>query len=52
MDVDLNALIRGMLSLLARVVGAGIELDFVPGHELGTVRVDPAQMEQVILNLA
>jgi PAS domain S-box-containing protein len=50
-DTDLNELLRGTLGLLERVVGASIQLDFLPGHELGTVRVDPAQIEQVVLNL-
>lgn len=49
--VDLNAQVREMVSMLRRVIGEhiGLETRLDPG--LGTVRADPAQLEQVILNL-
>jgi two-component system cell cycle sensor histidine kinase/response regulator CckA len=50
--VDLNDLIAGARRLLERAVGDGVRLvvDAVP--DLGPVRIDPVQFEQVLLNLA
>jgi PAS domain S-box-containing protein len=50
--VALNELITGATDLLKRVIGEHIDLTFVPGAEVGRVRVDPGQLEQVIVNLA
>jgi PAS domain S-box-containing protein len=49
--VDLNALIHDQIGMLRRLITENIELKFVPGQELACVRVDPSQMEQVVLNL-
>jgi len=49
--VDLNELIRNMLGLLRRMVGEGVELATALAPELGKVRADPTQLEQVIMNL-
>jgi two-component system, cell cycle sensor histidine kinase and response regulator CckA len=49
--VDLNELIAGVDKLLRRVIGADIELRTVPMNLAATVKVDPGQMEQVIMNL-
>jgi PAS domain S-box-containing protein len=49
--LDLNALLRAMARMLQRLLPASIELDFIPGHDLGTVLGDEAQVEQLILNL-
>jgi PAS domain S-box-containing protein len=51
-SVDLNALIDESVHLLRRLVGADIELIVVPGPRLRLTRADPAQIEQVIVNLA
>lgn len=50
--VDLNDLIREMDKMLRRVIGEDIELVNNLAEDLGRVRVDPGQMEQVIINLA
>jgi len=50
--VDLNNLIREMDKMLRRVIGEDIELVNNLAEDLGRVRVDPGQMEQVIINLA
>jgi PAS domain S-box-containing protein len=50
--VDLNALVANVDRLLARVIGEDIRLRTLPGADLGSVRADPGQLEQVILNLA
>jgi two-component system cell cycle sensor histidine kinase/response regulator CckA len=39
-------------NLLRRLIGASIELNMVHGRDLGLVRVDQGQLEQVIINLA
>src|SRR5262249_53259110 len=49
--VNLNALIVESGNLLRRLIGADIELSVVPGTNLHLIRVDPAQIEQVIVNL-
>jgi two-component system cell cycle sensor histidine kinase/response regulator CckA len=51
MVIDLNAVIGRMHSLLCRAIGEGIELKTKQAADLGSVRVDPGQMEQVVLNL-
>lgn len=51
-DVDLNSLIEEMLELLRRLLGERIQIRFAPGRSLSTVKVDPSQFEQVLLNLA
>jgi len=41
-----------MATMLQRLIGEDIELVYRPGAELGRVKVDPGQLEQVIMNLA
>jgi signal transduction histidine kinase/ActR/RegA family two-component response regulator len=50
--VDLNALVRETLSILARIIGESVELDSCLDPKLAPVRADPRQLEQVLLNLA
>ncbi len=50
--LDLNAALRDISKLLPRLIGEDIELVFVPGADLWPVKADPAQIEQVIMNLA
>jgi two-component system cell cycle sensor histidine kinase/response regulator CckA len=50
--VDLNIIVGDMQKLLARLLGADIELVVLPSRGLGRTRVDPSQVEQVIMNLA
>ena len=49
--LGLNVLITEMDKLLRRLIREDIEYDFVPGAELGSVKADPGQIEQVLLNL-
>jgi PAS domain S-box-containing protein len=51
-DVDLNELVGDFERMIRRVIGASIEIVTVSGPELGWVRADPGQLEQVLLNLA
>jgi two-component system cell cycle sensor histidine kinase/response regulator CckA len=50
--VNLNALVQEMDRMLRRVLGEDIELIVNLAPELKTVRADPGQIEQVILNMA
>ncbi|HKD01459.1 MAG TPA: ATP-binding protein [Terriglobales bacterium] len=50
--LDLNAIVTENLKMLTRVIGEDIELVMIPGAELGAVKADPGQIEQVIMNLA
>ncbi|HSY57919.1 MAG TPA: CHASE4 domain-containing protein [Terriglobales bacterium] len=49
--IDLNDVVAGMIKMFARVIGENIELAFLPGSKLASVKADPGQMEQVLLNL-
>ncbi len=51
-DVDVNALLRGMEELLAGTVGDAVRLRLRLDAALWLARVDPAQLERVVLNLA
>ncbi|MCC6928361.1 MAG: PAS domain S-box protein [Gemmatimonadaceae bacterium] len=50
--VDLNALTGQVDRMLRRLIGAHVQLQTVCADALWPVRVDPAQMEQVLVNLA
>ncbi len=50
--LDLNAVVTENLKMLNRVIGEDIELVMSPAADLGTVRADAGQIEQVIMNLA
>ncbi len=51
-EVDLNALVTDLERMLRRVIGAHIEIVTATAPDLGWVRADPGQLEQVLLNLA
>jgi PAS domain S-box-containing protein len=50
--VDLNASIAGLEKMLRRLIGEDVEFSVHAAAELGFVRVDAGQLEQVIMNLA
>jgi PAS domain S-box-containing protein len=50
--LDLNAVLADVSEMLHRLIGENIEVKIVPGRSLGRIKIDPSQMEQVILNLA
>jgi PAS domain S-box-containing protein len=50
--LDLNAVIGDMEKMLRRLIGEDIELSTDLNEELGHVRADQGQLEQVILNVA
>ena len=50
--VNLNRLVANARDMLARLIGEDIELDTRLGSDLGTVRADAGQIDQILLNLA
>jgi PAS domain S-box-containing protein len=49
--LDLNALVVNLEKLLRRLIGEDVELRTALAPDLGSVKADPGQMEQVIANL-
>ncbi len=49
---DLNQVIARIAKTLPRLIGEDIEFTFLRGEGLGQVRVDPLQIEQILMNLA
>ena len=49
--IDLNELVVEMEKLLRRVIGERFDLQSHPDAEIGRVKADPSQIEQVVLNL-
>jgi two-component system, cell cycle sensor histidine kinase and response regulator CckA len=50
-SVNLNDIVRDMEPLVHKLVGADVQLDVRLARALGAVRVDPAQLEHVVVNL-
>ncbi len=50
--IDLNGVCSNMEKMLRRLIGEDVDLVSSPGANLGRVKADPGQIEQVLLNLA
>ncbi|MCW9033687.1 MAG: PAS domain S-box protein [Rhodospirillales bacterium] len=50
--IDVTGAISEMSNLIRRLIGENMEFEIVHGHNLGKVRVDPGQFDQVVINLA
>jgi two-component system cell cycle sensor histidine kinase/response regulator CckA len=50
--LDLNTVVREVESMLARLIGADVELVTSLDSDLGPTHADPSQIEQVVVNLA
>jgi two-component system, cell cycle sensor histidine kinase and response regulator CckA len=50
--LDITEVLAELAHLLRRLIGENIELEFVHGRDLGLVKVDQGQLEQVVINLA
>jgi two-component system, cell cycle sensor histidine kinase and response regulator CckA len=50
--VELNSVVSTIAKTLPRLIGEDIEFSFTPGGSVGHVRIDPIQLEQVLMNLA
>jgi two-component system cell cycle sensor histidine kinase/response regulator CckA len=49
--LDLNTLIADQTEMLKRLIPETIELRFLPRNALGQVKIDPGQVEQIVMNL-
>ncbi len=49
---DITDILTELSHLMRRLIGANIELEMIHGSDLGLVKVDEGQMEQVLINLA
>ncbi|NIA16544.1 MAG: response regulator, partial [Nitrospiraceae bacterium] len=50
-DVNLNDVVADLMKMIRRVIGEHITLDILAAHNLGIVRADPGQIEQILMNL-
>jgi two-component system, cell cycle sensor histidine kinase and response regulator CckA len=49
--LDLNDVVHNAITMFLRLVGEDIEIEFRPTAPLGSIKVDPGQIEQVLMNL-
>jgi PAS domain S-box-containing protein len=50
--LDLNALVEKSEPMLQRLLGEDVEVRSLRGKDLGSVKADPTQIDQVLMNLA
>lgn len=49
--LNLNKSVAGMLKMLHRLIGENIEIVCLPGADLWPVKIDPSQIDQLLVNL-
>ncbi|MBV5319178.1 MAG: response regulator [Desulfobulbaceae bacterium] len=49
--LDLNQVVEGMLNMLLRLISEDVDLTWLPGENLGAVKMDPSQVDQLLVNL-
>jgi PAS domain S-box-containing protein len=49
--IDVNDLVAGISKLLSRTMGDNIQIRLQPGYDVAPVTVDPAQLENCLVNL-
>jgi nitrogen-specific signal transduction histidine kinase len=49
--LDLNITITGMLKMLKRLIGENINLEWKASTDLWSVKIDPSQVDQILVNL-
>jgi len=49
---DLSKVVSGVIEMLRRPLGEEVDLVVIPNPQKGAVRADPAQIEQILINLA
>ena len=49
--LNLNNTVAGMLKMLSRLIGEDIDLVWKPGLSLWKVKMDPSQIDQILVNL-
>jgi PAS domain S-box-containing protein len=50
-SLDVNDLLGNIGKMLRRLIGEDINLNVCPGKDVGRIRADPGQIEQVVMNL-
>jgi PAS domain S-box-containing protein len=50
--LDLNSVLRDISRMLPRLIGEDVELIISPEERLDKVKLDPVQVEQIVMNLA
>jgi len=50
--LELNRVISDSTKMLRRLICEDIDFAFLPGHDLGWIRADPHQIDQILVNLA
>jgi two-component system cell cycle sensor histidine kinase/response regulator CckA len=49
--LDLNDIVNNLTTMLLRMVGESISVSFRPTTPLGSIKADPGQIEQILMNL-
>ena len=49
--LQLNELVENMLKMLRRLIGEDIDLAWRPGEDVWPVKMDPSQVDQILINL-
>ena len=49
--LDLNAAVNGVLKMLRRLIGEDLDLSWQPARQLEPIKIDPAQIDQILANL-
>lgn len=49
--LDLNETVERMLKMLRRLIGEDVDLEWKPGRDLHQIKIDPAQVDQILANL-
>ncbi len=49
--IDINETLESMFNMLRRLIGENVKLTWLPGKNLPTIMFDPAQIDQILVNL-
>lgn len=49
--IDLNEAVESSMHVLRLLIGEGVKLRWAPGTDAGLVKIDPAQLDQILTNL-
>ncbi|MCG8688479.1 MAG: response regulator [Desulfobacterales bacterium] len=49
--IELNQAVKNILNILERLIGEDIDLVWNPGQNIWLVKIDPAQVDQILVNL-
>ncbi len=49
--LDVNSSIEKMISMLRLLIGESVSLIWIPGSDAGSIKIDPSQLDQILVNL-